>query len=188
MRALALLTALSVLAPSPVAAQQPGAPARLKIIVLEGQGAVNLLPSRTAVQPVIEVRDENDNPLEGVTVTFELPASGPGGIFPGGQPSQIGVTNRQGQVSTRGFVPNDRPGEFEILVRAEYQGRTAVERIRQANGYLTAEEARRKRRRWLWPLIIMGSAGAAAGIYFAVREPAQPVPVTIGPPVFGPPR
>jgi len=171
-----------------VVPQQPGAPVRLKILVLEGQGALNLLPARTAVQPVVEVRDENDNPLEGVTVAFELPSSGPGGFFPGGQLTQTGVTNRQGQVATRGLMPNDRPGAFEILVRADYQGRTAVERITQVNGYLSAEEARRKRRRWIWPLIIMGSAGAAAGIYFAVRDPAQPVPITIGPPVFGPPR
>ena len=40
----------------------------LKIVVIEGEGALNNIRSRTATQPVVEVRDENDRPVEGAEV------------------------------------------------------------------------------------------------------------------------
>jgi hypothetical protein len=39
--------------------------AALKIVVLEGEGAVNIIQQKTAVAPVIEVRDRNDQPVAG---------------------------------------------------------------------------------------------------------------------------
>src|SRR5271157_3660596 len=45
----------------------------LKIVVLEGQDAVNYIPTRTVTPPVVEVRSERELPVEGATVTFELP-------------------------------------------------------------------------------------------------------------------
>jgi len=67
-------------APTPPAATLES----LKILVLQGQNAVNNVTSGAATMPVVEVHDENDQVLEGADVTFELPATGPGGTFPGG--------------------------------------------------------------------------------------------------------
>lgn len=189
--AVAVVLTLLLAVPGQAAVQEAAAapPSGLKIIVLEGQGAVNLLPTRTTVQPVVEVRDENDTPLEGVTVTFQLPKEGPGGFFPGRQLTQSGVTNLQGQVAAKGFVMNDKAGPFEILVTAEHQGRTATELISQANALQTVEQAKGKRRKWLIPVLVIAAAGAAGGIYyFVTRDTSSPTPISIGPPVFGSPR
>ena len=43
---------------------------RLRILVIEGEGAVNIIQQKTAVAPVVEVRDRNDQPVAGATVNF----------------------------------------------------------------------------------------------------------------------
>jgi hypothetical protein len=37
----------------------------LKIVVVEGEDAVNIIQQRTAVSPIVEVRDDNDLPVAG---------------------------------------------------------------------------------------------------------------------------
>ena len=76
------------------APQQPAAtagsqtvPAVLKIIVLEGNNGTNSISLGRSVTPIVEVRDQNEFPLEGATVVFTLPAAGPGGTFPGNKTS-----------------------------------------------------------------------------------------------------
>src|SRR6185369_13783504 len=49
----------------------------LKIVVLQGEGASNSIKSRTATQPAVEVRDDQDKPIAGAEVVFQLPAAGP---------------------------------------------------------------------------------------------------------------
>ena len=42
------------------------APAQsLRIVVLEGEGAVNIIQQKTAVRPLVEVRDSNNLPVPG---------------------------------------------------------------------------------------------------------------------------
>ena len=55
---------------SMVIAQGGPAPAALKIVVLEGEAGVNIIDQKTAVAPVVEVRDRNDAPVVGAQVTF----------------------------------------------------------------------------------------------------------------------
>ncbi len=52
MKILALVTALLV------SFAQPGG---LKIVVIEGEGAVNIIQQKTAVSPLVEVRDRNNH-------------------------------------------------------------------------------------------------------------------------------
>ena len=55
------------------AAQNGSAPASgLKIVVVEGEDAVNIIQQRTAVAPVIEVRDRNNQPVAGAVVRFAI--------------------------------------------------------------------------------------------------------------------
>src|ERR1051326_7129387 len=75
----------------------------LRIIVLQGEGSVNNIQTHSGTPPVVEVRDRNDQPLDGATVEFELPRMGAGGSFPANQLTFTGRTNRQGQVGIATF-------------------------------------------------------------------------------------
>jgi len=110
-----------------------GAPSKLKIVVLEGQGAVNNLRQRTAREPVVEIRDENDRPVAGASVTFILPESGPSGVFPNGSRIVTTVSDEKGQAAGLGLRPNRVAGDFEIRVTASHQGRAASASISQTN-------------------------------------------------------
>jgi len=123
-------------APAP-ATQAPVAPLptieSLKVLVLEGQNSVNNTTRHIGIQPVVEVRDQNDRPIGGATVVFRLPPSGPGGAFPGKSPTLSAGTNARGQAAASGFVPNDELGKFDIHVTATYQNQTGEATISQKN-------------------------------------------------------
>ena len=59
-----------------VALDAQQAPA-LKIVVLEGEGGVNIIQQKTAVRPLVEVRDRNNLPVAGASVTFSIGGGGP---------------------------------------------------------------------------------------------------------------
>ena len=63
--AMSLLIALVFGSPAFVQVQS-----NLKIVVIAGEGAVNVIQQKTAVAPIVEVRDRNDQPVAGVVVTF----------------------------------------------------------------------------------------------------------------------
>lgn len=44
---------------------QTPAPAALRIVVIEGEGAVNIIQQKTAVRPLVEIRDRNNLPVAG---------------------------------------------------------------------------------------------------------------------------
>jgi hypothetical protein len=169
---IACIVAVS-LAPAPVWAQQPPPlpPAEtLKIFVLEGQGAINNIRTRTFVPPIVEVRDINDRPVEGASVLFELPQAGPGGIFPGQQRSLTVKSNAQGQAVATGFQANDQPGRFNIKVTATYRNQAGRATIAQTNSERMFAVEEKPRTGWSWKrwLIIGGLAGGAtAGIMLA---------------------
>ena len=84
--AVSILLTLLLAAPAPLfsaAPQQEGS--GLKLLILEGEGAVNNVKQRTAREVIVEVRDENDNPVGGAVVMFTLPDRGPSGLFANGQ-------------------------------------------------------------------------------------------------------
>ena len=55
------------------AAQNASAPSPgLKIVVIEGEDAINVIQQKTAVAPIVEVRDRNDQPVAGATVRFAI--------------------------------------------------------------------------------------------------------------------
>lgn len=117
---------------------QPAA-AGLKIVVLAGEDGVNIIKKKTAVKPVVEVRDKNDLPVAGAYVTFLAPNMGPGATFLHGAKSFSILTNASGKA----IVPAMKPigtGAFKISVSASFQGQTATAAISQAN-YMTAAAA-----------------------------------------------
>lgn len=134
------LVTVALHAQAPAAAQsQPASPAAaptvddLKILVLEGQKSINNTSKHIGVQPVVEIRDQNDRPVEGATVVFRLPPSGPGGSFPGNSSTFSTRSNAQGQAGASGFVPNDQLGRFDIHVTATLQNRIGQVTISETN-------------------------------------------------------
>lgn len=107
----------------------PGRP-ELKIVVIEGEGAVNIIQQKTAVAPVVEVRDRNDQPVAGAVVTFAIRSGR--GTFGGGLRTLSVTTNATGRAAAAGFSPT-ASGAVQINVAASFQGQTAAATIAQTN-------------------------------------------------------
>lgn len=108
-----------------------------RIVVVEGEDAINIIQQKTAVRPLIEVRDANNLPVAGVPVTFSV--AGPGASFAGGVQSITVVTNAAGQAAAAGLTPT-AVGAVQIQATAAIQGQTAIATITQTN-VLTAAQA-----------------------------------------------
>jgi len=129
-----VLTA-SFTAPRLVAAQISA----LKIIVLEGEDAVNLIDKKTAVKPTVEVRDRNDLPVAGALIRFAI--RGRAATFGNGAREFTVTTDSLGRATVNALTPA-RTGAFEIDVNASYQGQTATTTMHQTN-YADAAQAAR---------------------------------------------
>src|SRR5260370_884931 len=136
------LASLLLLQATPAAAnpQSQTAPPALTIRFVEGQGAINNVNRGTAFDPVVEVLDAQDVPLKDATVTFTLPAVGPGGTFADGGKVLIVRTDENGRAIARGMHPNRLSGRFEIRITANYKGQTATSVLTQTNAAPSAAE------------------------------------------------
>jgi hypothetical protein len=121
-----------------VLAAQPQAPA-LRIVVLEGEGGVNIIQQKTAVRPLVEVRDRNNVPVAGATVTFTIGGGGQSAAFAGGVQTLTVTTNAAGQAAASSLNAISS-GAFQIQVQAAYQGQIATAAISQTN-FATAAAA-----------------------------------------------
>ncbi len=111
--------------------------AALRIVVIEGEDAVNIIQQKTAVRPLVEVRDRNNLPVPGVLVTFSI-EGGKAASF-GGVSTLTVATNAAGQAAVTGLTPS-AAGAFQIQVQAAFQGQVATATIAQTN-VLTAAQA-----------------------------------------------
>ena len=136
MRILQLVVVAVLLATAPIVGSQQTA--SLKIVVIEGEDAVNIVQQRTAVQPIVEVRDRNNLPVAGALVTFSVGGGG-AASFSGGLTTVGVVTDATGRAVVTGLQPASN-GAFSINVSATYQGQTATTSITQTN-FATAAEA-----------------------------------------------
>ncbi len=172
---------------------QSASPASLKIVILDGEGAINNIRQRTAREPIVQVEDENRKPVAGALVLFTLPNRGPGGVFADGTRTSIVYTDAKGQAVARGFQPNQIAGKYQIRVDASFQGRTAGTVIHQSNVSAAAAGASTSAAGIsAKTLVILGAVGAAAvagGIVIATRKNDSPSPtgLTMGDPVVGRP-
>ena len=105
----------------------------LRIVVIAGEDGLNIVKKKTAVQPVVEVRDKNDVPVAGVVVNFTTPNGAPSAFFANGGRTLSLVTDSTGRASVTGMQPVGT-GRFEINVSASLQGRVmATASIAQTN-------------------------------------------------------
>jgi hypothetical protein len=146
--------------PSVWAQEAPATPSdarELRIIVLEGEDAVNIVKKKTAVSPVVEVRDKNNLPVAGVMVVFALPDSGTGAAFAHGAKTLSVLTNSAGKAIVPGMKPLGT-GTFKIGVTASMQGQTAAPVTMVQTNYLT--------------LVAANAAGASSGVAAGVGSGA----------------
>ena len=134
-------------------AQAPQSPVGLTIIVIKGEDSVNIIKKKTAVKPVVEVRDRNNLPVAGASVVFLTPSSGASATFAKGANTVTLVTNSAGRASVSSLQPVE-PGAFRINVTASFNGEMATTSIGQTN-FLTTEAAKAAG--------ALGGGGTAAG-------------------------
>ena len=173
MKLVSIGTAIAILAVALAAsAQQPSPTAQtgtLRIVVLEGEDAVNIIQQKTAVRPVVEVRDSNDLPVAGVAVRFAIQSGAGGGSASFGTQSVATVTTNAAGRAVAPQMQAIRNGAFRINVQASYQGRVATTSISQTN-YLRAADVQAARSgRFGGPGSsstsgVLSNAGAVAGI------------------------
>jgi hypothetical protein len=121
----------------------------LQIVVLEGEDGVNVIKNKTAVKPLVEVRDKNKGPgagviaggIAGAVVLFVLPEKGASGTFPNGWRWAQVTTDSNGRAVAPEIHPTGK-GYFKIEIRATYQGYTVTRLITQSN-FSTVAQARK---------------------------------------------
>lgn len=116
--------------------QAPAQNAALRIVVVSGEDAVNIIQQKTAVAPVVEIRDRNNLPVAGAIVTFSV--AGQGASF-GGLSTLTVTTNAAGQAAAGGLTPT-AAGAIQINATALVQGQALTATITQTN-VLTAAQA-----------------------------------------------
>jgi hypothetical protein len=112
----------------PAAAQ--GQPMAFRIVVLEGDDAVNIIDKMTATQPVVEVVDRNNLPVAGASVIFLI--RGNSASFANGARQVALTTDSAGRATVTGLNPVGK-GNFDIQVRASFMGQNATATIHQTN-------------------------------------------------------
>ncbi len=116
--------------PAPV---PPPGPAKLNLVIVEGEGAINNIKQRTARETIVRVEDENHRPVAGAAVAFLLPDYGPSGAFVGGGKSAVVTTDSTGRAVMPQLQPNKLAGQFQVHVTASANGQQATGTISQSN-------------------------------------------------------
>ncbi len=166
--------------------QAPGeqAPvAKLNLVVVKGEGAINNIKQRTAREVVVQVEDENRKPVAGAAVVFLLPNSGPGASFADGGKLYTAITDQNGRASVSSLKPNQSAGSYELNVNVSYQGLRASGVVHMSNILPTTIAGMS-----VGVFVAVVVAAAAAGIVLGVNAasgdntPSNSAKVTIGQP------
>ena len=120
-------------------AAQAQSPA-LRIVVIQGEAAVNVVQQKTATAPVVEVRDRNNQPVAGAVVRFAI-QGGRATFVSGANASALSVTtNAAGQAVAAGLTPT-ASGTIQIAATASFQGQTAAAVTIAQTNVMTAAQA-----------------------------------------------
>ena len=163
------------------------APSILTIRVAEGDGAVYPIGSRATRGVTVLVTDEAGRPVEGATVSFTLPAQGPGGVFSTGGRTEIAATRADGRAAVWGMQWNRTAGLFEIRITAvKGQARGGVvssqtlgnaPEVRAAAPERTLSARGGHKLLWISLAVAGAAAVGVAGVAAADPAPQRPVPL-----------
>jgi hypothetical protein len=192
MMSLTLCCASLQLATAPGVAQSAPVPSKLFIQVLEGEGALNDMRSRTTREPIVQVQDENHKPIAGVVIIFTTPSSGASATFSNGLTSLQTVTDAEGKAIAAGFKPNGISGSYQIRVQANWNQLTTTSVINQTNTKQSSTSTQTVHAARAFPLkavLIVAAVAAAAGVtagILATRGGSGPT-ISAGTPTVGAP-
>jgi hypothetical protein len=97
---------------------QPATVQSLKVILLAGNRGFNDLEGKVMVPMVVQVVDQNDQPVEDADVVFRFPLDGPSASFADQKTAQTFRTNADGQAAATGWMANGKVGTFQVQVTA----------------------------------------------------------------------
>jgi len=151
----------------------------LQLKIVEGDGATYEPGSRATRGVGVIVMDETDRPVEGATVGFVLPVSGPGGEFASGDKTEFITTRADGLATAWGMRWNRTAGPFEIRVAAvKGQAKASIIVTQYLSGLPQSSSAISSggklpsgsvgSHKWLW--IVLAGAAAAGAAGFAVTR------------------
>jgi hypothetical protein len=191
--------------PPPLCAQdsvtaQDSAPP-FRIMVLEGEGAVNNIHEVVNRAVSVEVDDVNHNPLSGVSVTFFLPNDGPSGLFPNGSRVLTVFTDNKGVAVSRSIRFNNQVGLMKIDVVATLFSQNVSHSIMQTNvgspasvksSYVPAaggstQASRPHSKKWIVIAIVAAAVAGGAAYYLTTRNSTPTAPLSTGSPTVGTP-
>lgn len=193
-RALSVFLACLIAAPMP--AQTPAAPTQINIVILEGEGAINVVRQRAARETMVQVEDQNHKPVAAAAVTFFLPNEGASGVLSNGSRSMTVLTDAEGKAALRVVRVNNVRGNMQIRVEASYQGLTKSAVINQTTLLNAGASSGGLISGKLLAILLIGAAGAIAGGLVAANSggssssssAAAATTVTPGTPAVGPPK
>jgi hypothetical protein len=151
-------------------------PARIDIIVTEGEGVVNDVRQRVTRNLAVRVEDDDHRPLTGASVVFALPISGASGEFPNGVKNLTAVTNQDGLAVAHGLRTNQIPGTLQIYVTASYRGLRGRALITQTIAGEPVNpkpemQSRKSGGKWKWVVLgVVAAAGAGGGVYYGTHK------------------
>ncbi len=196
---------IALLALPPVVRAQPPAPPQLqpiaplptvqslRVIPLAGNGETNDLKRRIMAPLVVQVLDQNDNPVEGADVVFRFPLTGPSATFSNGRNSETARTNADGQAAAVGWTANDEVGTFQVRATASRGNEVGEATITMANATVVVDEGRKKEKRWWssrwFKIAIVAGAATAVGVILATRgDNTDTITASPGSPTIGGPQ
>lgn len=169
----------------------------LKVVPLAGNQEMNDVQNRVMAPLVVQVLDQNDQPVEGADVTFRFPLTGPSAAFPNEKNDATFKTNVDGQVSAVGWMANGQLGTFSVQVTAVRGAEEGSAVVSMTNVARITESSSTKRKPW-WSskwgkiAIIAGAAAIAAGVVLATRgsgsSSGKVITATPGAPTIGGPQ
>jgi hypothetical protein len=170
-----------------LASGQTGEPSRpeagIGIRIVRGDGAINSIRMARGHNPIAQVVNQRTgDPVEGATVTFLLPATGPGASFRGSGPTLTILSGADGLAEARGLTPNRLSGEFRIRVAASWRGQTASTNLTQTNVDPIVSSGKGKK----IAILAAVAGGVAGGVLAASRRGSGTPGLTAGGAVAGP--
>lgn len=159
-------------------AQEPSPNSGLHIEIMSGDRGINIIKKKTAVKPVVEVRDRNNLPVAGAAVTFGSPSDGPSLIFVNGSRSITVTTDAAGRATTVGMRPVEA-GNFQVNVSASFHSQTASATFSMTN-VVNAAAAAAAAAAAGGTVASGGAAGLSTGVIVAIVAVAAGAAVGIG--------
>jgi len=186
--AVSLLLALDGSMPACGAGLPPAQEAAiLQIRVLEGDGAIHALGSRSGRPLSVQIADETGKPVSGAAVSFRLPDDGPGGVFASGMKTEVVVTGADGRAAVWGIQWNRTAGSFQVRVTTvKGQSRAGVVIPHYLSDAVTEKPSAgmpiaaggHSRGKWFYALLLVtagvAAGGAAMGLSRYSKPAAQP--------------